>query len=346
VRALTRAPPKRRIAARWAGRRGGARAMEEAENQELDRSTHFVFQHRVFSLEGSYFSSGDVDEANFNMPLGESMAAVSLPALRREFSIDDESEDGKLLDMVEKSLRYVRAIRPNDNIPSEILNGTASWSVTEGHRIIARGKVTLQLVALITGNQDDDVSDLERLQQLSEDPETKARVDAAFGEIAEKLGLGRERKQDVVNWIDHLVDELSYIEGLRDRFREILSIVAKVGQMGEMYKDDRGIMEDLQRVQILIRPPMTEYNNLFDQVDAQTCEILIVLKDVARQVKLIRNARDELHYGFMVWDGIVEQWAAQTIERGEEAEDLIRETYKFLARNFQQTQDWELTHYG
>ncbi len=81
-------------------------------------------------------------------------------------------------------------------------------------------------------------------------------------------------------------------------------------------------------------------------MDAQTCEILIVLKDVARQVKLIRGARDVLHYGFMVWDGMVDKWAAQTIERSEEGEDLIRETYTFLARNFEQSQAWELTHYG
>lgn len=320
--------------------------MEEAENQELDRSTHFVFQHRVFTLEGGYFSNDDLDEAKFAMPLGESMVSVALPSLRREFSIEDDSEDGKLLDVVEKSLKFVKSIRPNDNIPSEILNGTASWSVTDGHRIIARGKVTLQLIALITGNQDEDVSDLERLQALTEDPETKKRVDAAFAELAERLGLGRDHKQDVVNWIDHLVDELSYIEGLRDRFRDILSIVSRVAQMGNIYSDDRGIMEELHRVQILIRPPMTGYNNMFDQVDAQTCELLIVLKDVNRQIKLIRDARDELHFGFMVWDGMAEKWAAQPIERCEEIEDLIRETYIFLARNFEQSQEWELTHYG
>ena len=320
--------------------------MKEAQNQEHDRSTHFVFQHRVFSLEGSYFCRDDLAKPRFNMPLGESMAAVLLPALRREFSIEDESEDGKLLDIVEKSLGYVRAIRPNDKIPTEILNGTASWSVTEAHRQFARGKLTLQLVALITGNDDAEVSDLEQLQRLTEDPETKARVDEAMSEIAERIGLGRDRKRDVVNWIDHLVDELSYIEGLRDRFRYILNIVAKVAQMGELYKEDRSIMEDLLRVQILIRPPMTDYNNLFDQVDAQTCEILIVLKNMARQVKLIRDARDELHFGFMVWNEMVDRWILQPIERGEEAELLIRDTYKFLARNFEQSQEWELTHVG
>ena len=150
----------------------------------------------------------------------------------------------------------------------------------------------------------------------------------------------------MINWIDHIVDELSYIEGLRDRFRDILNVVAKVAQMGEIYKDDRGFMEDLRRVQVLIRPPMTGYNNLFDQVDAQTCEVLIVLRDVARQVKLIRDSRDALHFGFMVWNEMVDRWKGQPMERGEEAELLIRDTYKFLARNFGQSQEWELTHVG
>ena len=65
----------------------------------------------------------------------------SVCVLRREFDLGDESNDAKLLDSVAKSLKYVKQIRPNDLIPQEILDGTASWSVEDRHRAVARDRL-------------------------------------------------------------------------------------------------------------------------------------------------------------------------------------------------------------
>jgi hypothetical protein len=82
--------------------------MQEETSEGLGGSTHFIFEHKVFGVEGCYFSL---------MPLGDEMAAVAMESLRQEFGIADDSGDGQLLDIVAKSLKYVREIRPNDSVP-------------------------------------------------------------------------------------------------------------------------------------------------------------------------------------------------------------------------------------
>ena len=126
-------------------------------------------------------------------------------------------------------------IRPNDSIPHELLDGTASWTVEEKHRTIARNRLTVQLVSWLTGG-DTLMVDLTQLEQISDDPKTKARVQEAFTKAAEKLGIRAERKQDVVDMIEKLARELSYIEALRDRYCRVQYISAQLMLLSKIYK--------------------------------------------------------------------------------------------------------------
>ena len=153
-----------------------------------DRSQTFAFEHKVFSMAGGYFSYvKNTKDAAFHIPLGDLQGAIALPILRSEFDLSPETSDGKLLGIVEKALRFVREIRPDDSIPHELLDGTASWTVEEKHRTIARNRLTVQLVSWLTGG-DTLMVDLTQLEQISDDPKTKARVQEAFTKAAEKLG--------------------------------------------------------------------------------------------------------------------------------------------------------------
>ena len=117
-----------------------------------DRSQAFTFEHKVFSMAGGYFAYvKNTKEPAFHLPLGDLKGAIALPTLRMEFDLTPETNDGKLLDIVDKALRYVKEIRPNDSIPHELLDGTASWTVEEKHRTIARNRLTVQLVSWLTG---------------------------------------------------------------------------------------------------------------------------------------------------------------------------------------------------
>ncbi len=307
--------------------------------EAVDGSTHFVFEHKVFNVEGCLFEA-EADAQKFLMPLGEDMAAISLASLRREFDLGDGSVDAKLLDIVAKSLKYVKQIRPNDSIPREILDGTASWSVEDRHRAAARDRLRSQMITLFSGREGE-VIGLDQIEKLAEDPKFKKQLQETFAMIAEKLGLGRERKQEVINKIEQLGQELSYIEGLRERFQTVTDIARKVNRLSKLYDDAAMINDELGRVKALLQVARSEFGAIFDAVDAQTREILTVLRSFDLYVQHIRDARDDLHHRFMDWDETIEQWQAEAaMERSDEVELLIKQTYRFLAMKFTRTQKW------
>ncbi len=295
--------------------------MPEEVIEESGGSTHFLFEHKVFSIEGCYFSAdSNGDRARFLMPLGEEMAAVALKDLRQEFGIAEDSNDGKLLDIVVKSLKYVQEIRPNDSIPQELLDGSASWSVEERHRAAAHNRIKIQLATLLTGKEDQ-VIDADQIEQLVDDPVIKKRVQKAFNLVAKKLGLPPERKQEVIAMIEQLGHELAYIEGLRERFESITDIPPKIERLAKFYGNQTTTGEELERVRVLLREATMEIETVFDIVDAQTCEIMTVLRSFDVHVQHIRDARDDLHRRFMDWNHIVDAWQTEAgTERSDEVE--------------------------
>ena len=319
--------------------------MQEEIREELDGSTHFVFEHKVFSLDGCYFTAdSDGSKPKFLMPLGDDMAAIAIVALRQEFGIADDSSDGQLLDIVAKSLKYVQEIRPNDSVPQELLDGSASWSVEERHRTAAHARIKIQLATLLTGREDQ-VIESDQIEQLVDDPEIKRRVQEAFRLVAEKLGLPPEKKQEVINKIQQIGHELSFIEGLRERFKSVTDIPPKIVRLSKFYGNQTATWEELDRVRILLREAIEDIETVFDMVDAQTCEILTVLRSFDLHIEHIRDARDDLHRRFMDWDEIIEPWQSEAgTERGDDVEQLIRQTYRRLAQMFPQTQEWALVN--
>jgi hypothetical protein len=314
-----------------------------AKSASDDRSQTFAFEHKVFSMAGGYFAYvKDTKDAAFHIPLGDLKGAIALPILRTEFGLTPETSDGKLLGIVEKALRFVKEIRPNDSIPHELLDGSASWTVEEKHRTIARNRLTVQLVSWLTGG-DTVMVDLTQLEQISDDPKTKARVQEAFTKAAEKLGIGAERKQEVVDMIEKLARELSYIEALRDRYCRVQYINAQLLLLSKIYNREPGIRNEIFRMQVLIRAPVADFDSMFTQADAQTGEILAVLRNIGPQTKFIREMRDELHNRLMLWDEMINPWTAITVEQSGEMESLLKDTYRFLARNFAVSNDWPLT---
>ena len=63
----------------------------------------------------------------------------------------------------------------------------------------------------------------------------------------------------------------------------------------------------------------------------------------ALAIELIRENRDDLHFGFMAWDALIEDWKAATYERSDEALALIKQTYRFLATHYAMSVSWTLS---
>lgn len=319
-----------------------ADASQSPDAKAPAESTHFIFQHKVFSVAGSYFAiASDTHQPTFYVPLGDMQGVLSLPQLVSGFDIKPDSSDAALLRVVEKGLAYVKRIFPNDSIPRELLDGSASWTIDDKHRVIAEGRVRVQLVTWLAGKESG-VHDPAELLKLASDPAIRDRVAEAAAELADKLGFGRAGQDKVLRGIERLVRELSYIEALRDRFASIKMIGMKLIQLTGAYGPERGFSQDIARVVTLMKRPLAEYDGLFRKVDARTARILEVFRDYDAEVAAIRQARDDIHRRFMLWDDLVPQWQALAVEVSGASEALVRATYRLVVRHFPQDQGWQL----
>ncbi len=267
--------------------------------------------------------------------------SMSFRGVKREFKIADDSADGRMLDLVANSLKFVKGLRMGDPLPREILTREASWELTRRHQTVAYQRVSMQLVNWMTGGQQV-ITEPDELLQLADDPQIKKQINRAFGEAAEKLGLGRDHKEQVVQHVEVLAKELAYIEALRDRFRKVKAMEDKIQTLRRLYGRERSVLQVADQVARLGGRAVEEFNSQFLEIDAQTGEILSVLRNLQSQIAYIRDKRDELYVKLIAWDDILGQWdkAAMKIQPGNP--ELLRRTYHFLAPRYMLVKEWVL----
>ncbi len=305
----------------------------------LAGNTHFVFDHKVFEIEGCYFALIGSDPA-LHMRLGEIDVSVTFPQLRSEFEIDKSSPDGRMLALVADALRFVRKIRPNDSIPTELLDGKASWSVDPKHEDRAKWRVMRLLALWLYGDGADSKQEVVRLLSNLDEPSVKKRLQEGFEALAESLGYGRHRKDEVADRVDQLATELSYIEALRDRVQGVVDIRTKIAKLSGYYRQDPLQTEELMRIDVLIHRPLKGMASPLDGLYAQMKTITDVLQNFSTQVDAIRQVRDDLRVELIDWDPVLAEWKDQPADMSPEALATAKRTYRFLAQNYQQSSDW------
>jgi len=315
--------------------------METDEPQTPE--TTITFEKSFFgSVEGSYFKLlEDTGDAVMIMPLEGGDVSLKLSGIKHELELGPEDHDAKTLDTIAEALKYVRGIQAGDPVPSELLSGEASWDVSAKDRATAHNRVTMQLVSWMSGDETL-VTEPDQLAQIVEDPKTREKISAAFTEAAESLGLGKDRHEDVIALVGNLAEELSYIETLRSKFHKVEAIQENVLELEKKYNNEMSVMETIVPVRRLIKIAVDGLKESFDEIDAQTGEILSVLKNIAAQTKFIRHTRDDLHRRLWAWEGLIEQWGMMVIKRSPQNEHLLAELYRFLAQRFLPSQEWEL----
>ncbi|MBT5265357.1 MAG: hypothetical protein HOL85_11025 [Rhodospirillaceae bacterium] len=307
---------------------------------DLDPSTHFAFEHKIFLVDGARFvPSGQEREPALRVQVGELEASIPIDSLSLEFEIEDDSPDGKMLETVKKGLRYVKDIRPGDTIPRELLDGSASWSIEDKHRELAKNKLLIQ-VALWVSGRETTALDEAQVKRAMADKQTTDRIDQGLEELADQLGMGKDRVKEVRDLIDRVARELAYVEALRERFQHAHAIQTKLNQVHQMHGTDRQFTGEIQRVKALMEPPIKDFSLNFDQVDAQTGEIVNVLKTYDKQITFIREMRDELHQKLMIWEEIIQRWDMDLSHKSKAIREAVQATYRFVAYHFPQAQDW------
>ncbi len=314
----------------------------ETDDRETPE-TIVSFEKDFFArVEGSYFKlREDSGDAVMVMPLEGGDVSLKLAGIKHELELGPDDHDAKTLDTIAEALQYVRSIRAGDAVPSELLSGEASWEVSQQDRETAHNRVTMQLVSWMSGDETL-VTEPDQLAQIVEDPKTREKISAAFAEAAETLGLGKDRGEDVVALVGNLAEELSYIETLRSKFHNVEMIQDKVLELEQKYKNEQSVMETILAVKRLIKIAVNGLQKSFDEIDAQTGEIMAALKNIAAQTKYIRTVRDDLHRRLWAWEGLIEQWSMVVVKRSQQNEHLLDEIYRFLAQRFLPVQEWEL----
>jgi len=302
-------------------------------------NTVFDFTFKLFTVPGANFSLAGDGEPVLNIQLGDMRASLPFETIRASFDLKDYPHDVELLELVERSLEFVKVIRPGEAIPGELLDGSASWTVEERHRQIARGRLVAQMIAWLDGKEPPKL-DLFQFQRVEDDQGNRTRYQEALDAVTAKLGLPPERKPEIAGRVDQLAQELSYIEALRERFGKVREIAKLLTQLAQVYRSESDITADISRVRVLLRKPLQEFEHQFDHVEAQTGEILGTLRNYLTQVKFIRQVRDEVHIGLLDWDEVIRAWHNIGVGRSVSAEAAIKQTYRFAASRFIEAQVW------
>lgn len=300
----------------------------------------FDFESKLFTIEGAYFALGTGDrEPSYYVKIGDLDAALSLRALPNAFSLT--SHDKELLDVVARSLRHVREIRPGDSIPSEILNGTASWSVEEKHRTIARNRLTVSVAFWASGRKAD-MPSAEQCEELVRDEQISTAFAEGCTKLIEHIGSPEgDGTAAVKKRLGQLGNEFSYIEALRARYHRVFNVAGVVNRLATHFRQDPPVVQTIARVTSLMTRPMSRFRTMFSELDQGVSEPIVCLaKRFDETVELIRTYRDELHESLFAWEPLAERCSQAVIERSPECETLLKDIYALLASEYGAAQSW------
>lgn len=304
------------------------------------------FEHPVFSrLRDIAFRCGGGDGvACLVVPLGDREAVIPLDGFQREFGIAPDSRDGLMLQRVREALQFVSVLRRGDALPKEILTGEASWEPNPLHQRIAAARLQLQLVIWIGKAREDQVrfADPAALLGAAENPSLKSQVQEAIGQAAVVLDL--PSGEAVLNLLEELAGELGYIEALRERLLQRISALnRRLLRFAPSSRVDANRAEMLVQVQRLAAIGEERIRARFDEIDAQTGEIMPTLRNFGRQRNFIRQHRDWLYRTQLAWEAILSGWDALPQGSNEATWTMLARTYHFLAPRFMPVTEW-LTH--
>jgi len=311
-----------------------------------DHPTCCIFEHPGFAaLQTPMFRLTEGDRVPaLAIELDGSRAMVPLAAVSKLFGITAESPDGRLLALVAEALRFVVCIRLGDKLPTEVLSGEASWEVSPFHRQIASARLQLQLVHWLGGGQDGDAGLItsEMLVASADDPGVRRQVQDALRRASAELGV--EGGPAVAGLIEELALEIAYIEALRERLlargQATLRRISKVGQGGTQISAAR--RETLFQVTRMMAVGLSEINGRFEQVDAQTGEILPALRNLEQQRHFLRPNRDWLYCTQLAWAVEMDEWdKIGPNENSERVWKLIDRMYRFTAQRYMAVQEWQ-----
>ena len=222
-----------------------------------------------------------------------------------------------------------------------MLSGQASWEPDELHLQIANARLQWQLVAWLNSGTGGDSPNLDAdaLLQVADDPARRQQVQEAFTKAAEALGL--PSREAVIELVEELAQELAYIEALRDRLlRRVTAMADKLNRMAQTYRGDASHLETLTQVRRLTGAALKQIGHRFEELDAQTGEVMAALRNADSQRTFIRSNRDWLYRTQRAWQSLLAEWDVAGIGFDEGILQLLNRSYQFLAPRYMPVTEW------
>ncbi len=293
------------------------------------------FQHKVFTTLGTvrFRRSATDGVPMMAVKLGEREAMLPLDSLKREFCIEPDSADGRMLDLIGSALNFVACVAPGDRLPPEVCTGAASWAPGADHMLIAATRLQLDLVTwqMPASRWSKAGREVMTLLRLAEDPAWQEEVRAVACVAAPQLG--QPNADGVLGLMADLSQELAFIEALRERLQDrVVRLCRRLSRLLQDRHRPAGSFDTLSQVHRLASAAAKQIVNRFEDVHAQTGEVASLLRNVENQRSFIRSNRDWLYRTQRAWEPVLDRWVRSAALPANEMGALLNATYQFLAQ--------------
>jgi hypothetical protein len=269
-------------------------------------------------------------------------AVLPLRSVAREFHIEPASDDGRMLDLIERALEYVVALRLGDRLPSELNGGEASWKPTEQDSKVAARRVKRELIRCVFARLGRRVAIVSETQPDWDDLHAN-RVLLQQATQAAAAQLGGVEPGEVTDRVGKISAELACIETMRRLLTR--GLAAPQEKLLRYHVNDvpASRRDTFQQVQGLARRGLKQITSRFDGIDARLDDILSMLRDVAETTSWLRNQRDWLYRTNHAWEPVFAEWARASGHIDEFLWKVVEKTYLFLAPRFMSFQEWTMS---
>ncbi len=305
------------------------------ETCQLTHASFRLLGGPVFRLsEGTQIPSMVIQLANQE-------AVLPLKSVAREFRIDPDSADGKMLELIEQALDFVVALRIGDKLPTELNGGQASWDPNEQDRKIAVSRVRFNLVrcvfarmgksVAITGGGAPGWEETSKNRDILKEAIEGAATQVSGTDVAE-----------ITTRTGSICDEMACIESMRRTLTRGMGPMREKLLRMPMGQVPLSRQETFKQVQALATRGLKEVMSRFDDVDVRLDDVLAMLRDTPGAIAWIRRHRDWLVRANHAWTPIFTEWANAPAEFDDFYWKVVERAYVFLAPRFMSFQEWTI----
>ncbi|MEP4379051.1 MAG: hypothetical protein ABJ215_06870 [Alphaproteobacteria bacterium] len=303
-----------------------------------------AFDHRFFSsFPDAHFR---LDESEgvpvYAFGLGAQKVALTFAGIKREFAMREYGHDAVMLNTVERSLQFVSLLGIGDPIPPEILTGDASWEPSKLHGDAALKRIGAYLTAWQM-ERPVALSDPIRLERFIAAHVNDIAVGKALARLATQLGSDVDN-ETVSGTMDAAVEEISYIEALRERYLAVCQVGSRLKKVRRDFAHHASVVGDVDPVSRLISIPIHALGLKLAEVDARLSGVVSLFGNFDFHRRAIRDIRDEMFAHLNPWEEITEAWARLPVNISDPyaVAPLLRDLYKYLAPRFMPADTWAL----